>query len=174
MKLTEAETEPARLPADETWDGEHLSEVALSCLADAQDVLDPVARVHAESCAECMLRVGAMAVESHDVGAALKVAKTLSIEGAKASHRFPTVLVAAAVVVAAVCGAPALLDALPRASALVFSAPRVLPVVTNSALSVAESLSGSSGAAVSLVATFALALIGWAVARASRTSGVTS
>ena len=114
-----------------------------------------------------------MALESYDVGAALKVAKNLSI--AKAPHRFPTLLVAAAVVLASACGAPALLDALPRAAAFVFAAPRVLPVVTSSAWSVAKSLStGSSGAAVSLVTTFALALIGWAVAHTSRTSGVTS
>ncbi len=175
MKPTEPDPEPARLSSEETWEGDHLSEVALSCLADAQDVLDPVARVHAESCAECTLRIGAMALESHDVGAALRVAKNLSIATAKASHRFPTVLVAAAVVLASVCGAPALFDALPRATAFVFAAPRVLPVVTSSAWSVAKSLStGPSGAAVSLVTTFALALIGWAVARTSRNSGVTS
>jgi len=164
VKLTEAET----------WEGEHLSELALSCIADAQDVVDPVARVHAESCAECTLRIGALALESHDVGAALKVAKSLSIEKAKASQRFPTVLVAAAVIVAAVCGAPALLDAAPRAIAWIYAAPRVLPVLAMSFVAASKSLSGPSGAAVSLVATFALALIGFAVARASRTSGVTS
>ncbi|HEY1959489.1 MAG TPA: hypothetical protein VGH28_27950 [Polyangiaceae bacterium] len=163
MKLTEAET----------WDGEHLSEVALSCIADAQDVVDPVARVHAESCAECTLRIGALALESHEVGAALRVAKVMSIES-KASHRFPTVMVAAAVVVAAVCGAPALLDAAPRALAWAFAAPHALPVVAMSFVAASKSLSGNGGAAVSLVATFALALIGFAVARTSRTPGVMS
>ena len=165
MKLTEAET----------WEGEHLSEVALSCLADAQDLVDPVARVHAESCAECMHRIGAMALESHEVGAALRVAKSAAIEGAKATHRFPTVLVGAAVVVAAVCAAPAALEGLPRLLAWIFAAPRMIPVLTSSLVALSKGLSsGPSGAAVSLVAAFTLALLGFAVARASRPTGVTS
>jgi hypothetical protein len=159
----------------ETWDGEHLSEVALSCIADGQDVLDPVARVHAESCAECTLRVGAMALESHDVGAALRLARELSVRSAKAAHGFPTALVAAAVVVAAACGAPALMDALPRAVTWLFAVPRTVPILATSLVALSKGLSsGTSGVAVSLVTTFTLALIGYAVARASRTRGVLS
>jgi len=158
-----------KLSEKETWDGAHLSELALSCLADAQNVVDPVARVHADSCAQCMLRVGAMALESHDVGAALAVAKQIHAhEHAPRAHRFPTLLVAAAVALAAVCGAPTLMDALPRAIAWAFAAPRIVPVVTTSLVEGAQSLSSAS---VSLVATFALALIGFAVARASRSQG---
>jgi hypothetical protein len=143
-----------KLSEQETWEGEHLSELALSCLADGQDVIDPVARVHAESCAECARRVGAMALESYDVGAALRRGKELAARPAAAAHRFPTVLVAAAAV---------------------FAAPRTVPILTSSFVALTESLgSGPSGAAVSLVATFTLALIGYAVARASRTRGVPS
>lgn len=170
--------ETERLSEAETWSGEHLSELALSCLADAQDILDPVARVHAESCAECMLRVGAMALESHDVGVALRVAKQIEARAAAptvATHRFPTVLVAAAAILAIVCSGPALVESLPRAIAWAFAAPRMVPAVTTSVVAVAKSFSsGSSGAAVSLVATFTLALIGFAVARFSRSYGVRS
>jgi hypothetical protein len=170
-KLSEAETEASRLRSDDTWSGEHLSELALSCLADAQDVLDPVARVHAETCVECMLRVGAMALESHEVGTALVVARQLRVHEAVSTHRFPTMLVAAAVIVAGVAGAPAALDALPHVVSWITSAPQIAAVVTTSALALGKGVSSS----VSLVATFALALLGYAVARASREkTGVSS
>ncbi len=157
--------EEQKLSEAETWSGEHLTELALSCLADAQDVIDPVARVHAETCAECMLRIGAMALESHEVGAALVVGRQLRIhQRAPATHRFPTVLVAAAVIVAVVAGAPAALDALPHVVSWITSAPQIAAVVTTSALALGKGVSSS----VSLVATFTLALLGYAVARVSR------
>jgi len=126
--------------------------------------------VHAESCAECTLRIGAMALESHDVGVALRLAKKLAVQSAKAP-RFPTVLVGAAVVVAAVCGAPAILEGLPGALAWIFALPHAVPILTTTFVAVAKN---GSSSAVSLAATFALALAGWAVARASRNPGVTS
>jgi len=68
-------------------------------------------------------------------------------------------------------GVGALLDSLPRALALLFAAPSMLPALTTSLVSAAQSFtSGTSGAAVSIVTTFALALFGYAVARASRAS----
>jgi hypothetical protein len=166
--------EDSKLSDAETWDGDHLSELALSCLADAQDVIGPVARVHAESCAACMLRVGAMALESHDVGAALAVAKQIQAkERGEVVHRFPTALVAAAAAIAIATGVPMLLDSLPRAIAWAFAAPHIVPVVTTSLVAVARSF---SSAAVSLVVTFALALLGFAIALASRSrsQGVSS
>jgi len=156
----------------EIWDGDHLSELALSCLADAQDVIDPVARVHAESCATCMMRIGEMALESHDVGAALKVAREMR-QPAKSAHRFPTLLVASVAGIAIVCGVPAMLDSVPRAVTWVFAAPHMVPVVTTSLVALCKSFaSGTSGAAVSVVCTFTLALFGYAIARASSRQGV--
>jgi len=146
----------------EIWDGDHLSELALSCLADGQDVIDPVARVHAESCAECTMRIGVMALESHDVGTALKIAKARA--QAKPSPAFPTLLVAAAAALAIGCAAPAFVDGMPRALDAAFAAPRVVPVVATAAVALTK---GSGGAALSLVGTFTLALLGLAIARAS-------
>jgi hypothetical protein len=158
----------------EIWDGDHLSELALSCLADAQDVIDPVARVHAESCATCMRRIGEMALESHDVGAALRVAHETSAAAPRMRDGFPTLLVASAAVTAAVCGLPAMIDGLPRAVTWAFAVPRMLPAVTTSLVALAKSFSGGpSGAAVSLVCTVTLALVGFAIARASSRHGVT-
>ncbi len=161
-----------RLTDVETWEGEHLSELALSCIADAQDVIDPVARVHADSCGACMMRIGAMALESHDVGAALRVARDVApAVVAKPAVRFPTMLVAAAAGLAFATGAPAMLDGLPRVVTLLFAAPRMVPVMTTSLVALFKSVSsGPNGAAISVVTTFTLALIGLAIARASRGS----
>lgn len=153
-----------KLSEKETWEGQHLSEVALSCLADAQDVLDPVARVHAESCAECMLRIGAMALESHDVGAALNVARQMKVKHVAPAHRFPTLLVAAAVLVAAFAGFPAIAENVPRLVSWTFDAPRFATVITQSLVALGKGISPQ----ISMVATFALALAGYAVARSSR------
>ena len=153
-----------KLSEKETWEGEHLSEVALSCLADAQDVIDPVAKVHAESCAECMLRIGAMALESHDVGAALNVARQLKVKQAPPVHRFPTLLVAAAVLVAVGAGLPAIAENVPRLVSWTFDAPRFATVITQSMVALGKGISPQ----ISMVATFALALAGYAVARSSR------
>jgi hypothetical protein len=157
------------------WDGEHLSEVALSCLADAQDVVDPVARVHAESCAQCTLRIGELALESHTVGSTLRLGRELARKKSVARvHRFPTVLVGVAATLAIACGAPAIIETLPNALAWAFAAPRIVPVLTTTAVAVARTLSsGPAGAAVSIASTFALALFGYAVARAS-SKGVAS
>jgi hypothetical protein len=153
-----------KLDEKETWEGEHLSDVALSCIADAQDVVGPVARVHAESCAECMLRIGAMALESHDVGAAMKVARQMQVRRAAPAHSFPTVLVAAAIVIAVAAGLPAAIDALPSVVSWAFDAPHFASVVTAALVALGKGMSPQ----VSLVATFTLALAGYAVARASR------
>jgi hypothetical protein len=154
-----------KLSEKETWEGEHLSEVALSCLADAQDVLDPVAKVHAESCAECMLRIGAMALESHDVGAALNVARQMKVKHvATTVHRFPTLLVAAAVLIAVGAGLPAIAENVPRLVSWTFDAPRFATVITQSLVALGKGISPQ----ISMVATFALALAGYAVARSSR------
>lgn len=153
-----------KLSEKETWEGEHLSEVALSCLADAQDVLDPVAKVHAESCAECMLRIGAMALESHDVGAALNVARQMKVKQAAPVHRFPTLLVAAAVLVALGAGLPTIAENVPRLVSWTFDAPRFATVITQSLVALGKGISPQ----ISMVATFALALAGYAVARSSR------
>jgi hypothetical protein len=153
-----------KLSEKETWEGEHLSEVALSCLADAQDVIDPVAKVHAESCAECMLRIGAMALESHDVGAALNVARQMKVHAAAPVHRFPTLLVAAAVVIAVAAGLPAFAENVPRLVSWTFDAPRFVTVITQSVVALGKGISPQ----ISMVATFTLALAGYAVARTSR------
>jgi hypothetical protein len=153
-----------KLSEEETWEGEHLSEVALSCLADAQDVIDPVAKVHAESCAECMLRIGAMALESHDVGAALAVAQQMKVKHAAPVHRFPTLLVAAAVLIALGAGLPALAEETPRLVSWTFEAPRFATVLTQALVALGKGISPQ----ISMVATFALALAGYAVARTSR------
>ena len=145
------------------WDGEHLSELALSCLADGQhEAVDPVARVHAETCAACALRLGDMALEAHDVGAALRMARELPAR--EAVWAFPKWLVLAATGVAVISGAPSMLEGFPRVVTWILAAPRIVPVITTTAAAISKTFSST---AVSALTTFTLVLIGWAVARAT-------
>jgi hypothetical protein len=122
-----------------------------------------------------MMRIGEMALESHDVGVALRLGREMSVSRVRSDgklHRFPTLLIASAATVAIGCGLPAVVDTLPRAVTWAFAAPRIVPVVTTSLVALVKSFSaGPSGAAVSLVSMFTLALLGYAVARASSRHG---
>ncbi len=158
-----------KLQPKESWDGEHLSELALSCLADGQlDVIDEEVRAHAEACAECMLRIGELALESHAVGAALMQLR------APVKHKFPVAMTAVAAAVAILCALPALMDGLPRALPWVFAAPRLLPLLTTTVVALAHDLSSSPlGRVVSVASAATLCLIGFALARASRAASAT-
>jgi len=162
-------TTTAKLNRKESWDGEHPSELALSCLADGQlAVLEDDVRAHAESCAECTLRVGELALESHAVGAALMQLR------APAKHKFPIAMTIAAAAVALVCALPALIDGLPRLLPWVFAAPRLVPLLTTTLVALAHDLSsGAIGRAASVVSAATLCLIGLALARASRAASAT-
>jgi hypothetical protein len=120
-----------------------------------------------------MMRIGEMALESHDVGVALRLGREMSrFRRDGKVHRFPTLLIASAATVAVACGLPTVVDTLPRAVTWAFAAPRIVPVVTTSLVALVKSFSvGPSGAVVSLVSTFTLALLGYAVARASSQHG---
>jgi hypothetical protein len=111
-----------------------------------------------------MLRVGAMALESHDVGAALNVARQVRVQSVAAVHRFPTLLVAAAALIALAAGLPTAIDSLPSVVSWAFDAPRFASVFASMAIALGKGMSPQ----ISLVATFSLALVGYAVARVSR------
>ncbi len=161
-----------KLTRKESWDGEHPSELALSCLADGQlDVVDPDVRSHTDGCTECTLRIGELAIESHAVGAALAPLRTADTARAAAKHRFPIPMIAAAAAVALACGAPALLDGLPRTLPWVFAAPRIVPLLTASAVALAHDFSTSPiGRTASVASAALLCLIGFGIARVSRAS----
>ncbi len=157
-----------KLTRKESWDGEHPSELALSCLADGQlDVVEPDVRAHTEGCTACTVRIGELALESHAVGAALVELRTTQV----VKHRFPIGMIAAAAALALACGLPALADGLPRALPWVFAAPRIVPLLTTSAVALAHDFSASPvGRATSIASAALLCLIGVAVARTSRAS----
>jgi hypothetical protein len=155
-----------KLSRQESWDGEHASELALSCLADGQlDVIDADVHGHVEGCAECTLRVGELALESHAVGAALRS----QTQAAGAPHRFPFAMTAAAALLALVCALPGLMDGLPRLLPWIFAAPRLVPLLTASLVAVAHDFGASPvGHAASVASAATLCLLGFALARASR------
>jgi len=74
--------ERAQLPDDLAWEPDgHLSETALTCLADGEDaLLSEAARAHIGSCETCAKRLGAAAMLSLSSSEALKVALVRAAE----------------------------------------------------------------------------------------------
>ena len=157
----------SRLGRQESWDEGHASELALSCLADGQlDVVDADVRAHVDGCADCTLRMGELALESHAVGAAMAVMRA---QAAPVRHRFPFAMTLVAAVLAVVCAIPGLVEGLPRLLPWIFAAPRLLPLLTASLVAVAHDFGASPlGRATSVASAAMLCLIGFALARASR------
>jgi hypothetical protein len=166
--------QPDQLRHEECWDGDHPSELALSCLADGQqDVVEARVREHVDGCGECTLRVGELALESHAVGDALVALRAAEARAATPAHRFPVKTTAIAAALALVCALPALIDGLPRLLPWIFAAPRLVPLLTTSAVAVAHDFGSSPlGRVVSVASAATLCLIGFALARATRAASV--
>lgn len=62
-----------KLPRELVWDGAHVSDVALTCIADGQEnVVDPGAVKHVDACEWCAGRLGRAALLSEAVSAGLR------------------------------------------------------------------------------------------------------
>jgi hypothetical protein len=147
------------LPNDLLWEDDgHLSDVALTAIADGQHAI--VARdalAHADACEECSRRLGEAALLSAATGEAMA--------GARRAARVPRAAVATAIALAFL-GALVHVDRVGElVSTALFFLTRGLPVLVRSGMSLAR-----SGAPVVSVATCASALMlvamGWLVARA--------
>lgn len=162
---------PQELPDDLVWEGEHLSEVVLTALADGQDALVPErARVHAARCVACTHAIGAAALLSSHVGEALAAARLATEKSAApdtAPLRKPLPLAALGVAVTLACiGAIPMLGDVPlRAAELSTFFVRTLPQVIRGALAVLRA-TRDIAPFVSVVASLVLVLAGLAVARA--------
>ncbi len=74
------------LPRELVWEGAHVSELALTAIADGQDaIVHPAARAHAESCDFCAGRMARSALLSAAVG--LAVAETAPLRTGPAGDR---------------------------------------------------------------------------------------
>lgn len=143
------------LPEELVWDGEHLSEIALTALGDGQDAIVPArARDHAASCDTCGAAMGHAAIASMQVGHAMRVPLAESVERVPV----PWLAIAFALVLAIVGSAESLLDT-PRQ--LLHQAPFALHAVS----AVLRQLAAGLGPAVQLAVAGISILAGVMVAR---------
>ena len=164
------------LPRELVWDGAHVSELAITAIADGQEtILQHDAVEHAEACEWCAGRLGRAALLSAAVGQAVALAKPQ--RGAATSSRAPArvqpgpwgalVLGVAAALLAALPSLPHLasnvLEALSFGRA--FSTHGV-PVLVRGGFVLANSEGAGRALALATVVSAALlVMMGWAIAR---------
>jgi hypothetical protein len=147
------------LPRSLVWEGEHVSDLGLTALADGQDaVLGEGAVEHVESCDLCMGRLGRIALVSSAVGEAVRGAGP----GLAPAASRPSWALALGVAVA-------LFAAIPTAHGVLRSASGVahtIKVLLRSGVVLARSDALARGLPVATLAAAALLVVmGWTVAR---------
>ena len=144
------------LPDELIWEGEHLSEIALTALGDGQDAIVPErARAHASTCEACATQLGRAAIVSMQVGEALRAPAPVVI-----AERVPVPWLA--IVIASVLAALGSLDS-------IFGAPRVLvhqgPVAMRAVSALFRNVSNGVGPLASFACAALLVMLGAFVAR---------
>ncbi|MEO8801301.1 MAG: hypothetical protein ABI551_25640 [Polyangiaceae bacterium] len=144
------------LPDELLWDGEHLSEIALTALGDGQDaIVAERARDHGVTCEACAARLGRAAIVSMQVGEALRAPVPVAL-----AVRVPVPWLAIiAALLLAVLGS---LDS-------IFGVPRALvhqgPVAMRAASALFRNLSNGVGPLASFACAALLVMLGAIVAR---------
>jgi hypothetical protein len=136
------------LPDDLVWeveaDAPHLSEIALTAIADGEEAILPAdARAHAETCDACARKLGEAAMLSSAIGDALRASTSTSIssaiESSRPRARLPLGAIAAGLALALFGAIPMLLELPAYLSDARIYAYRGLPVVFRSGVSAARS-----------------------------------
>jgi hypothetical protein len=150
------------LDAALTWEGDHLSEVALTVLADGQDVmLTADALSHAGSCEACAMKLGELAELSIGFGDAMReLPREALLAPQPASMRpiapAPRWAISVALVLAVVGVLPRVVDLPAHAVGLVSLLMRDVPIVFRGAMHLARSTEIQRTA---LLVSFASALV---------------
>jgi hypothetical protein len=163
-----------KLPRELVWDGAHVSDVALTCIADGQEaIVDPGAVKHVDACEWCAGRLGRTALLSEAVSAGVRQA--VAREGRSAAAASSAVVrvapkpwraLAAGVMVAMLAGLPVLGHLGHLATFLNVFFTRGVPVLARGGLALAtnESVRGALPVAT-LAASALLVMLGLAIAR---------
>ncbi len=160
-----------KLPDELVWDqGGHLSEIALTSIADGQEsILPEAAAAHFGSCSACMQSMGNAALLSTRVaGLIAETSATASAaqpSGQVATFPIPVSAIAAAVLLAAVGALPSITDLPMWISEASFLFTRTIPLFFRSGIALVRS-SGSLSPAVSYACAALLLMAGFAVTRA--------
>jgi hypothetical protein len=96
------------LPRELIWEGTHVSDVALTAIADGQEsIVDPAAVEHAYACEWCSGRLGRVALLAEAAGRAVAIADPAPVSAAAPARApVPWRALAAALVAAVLAGLP--------------------------------------------------------------------
>ncbi|MEO6419341.1 MAG: hypothetical protein ABIP39_08055 [Polyangiaceae bacterium] len=157
-----------KLPDEIVWDeGGHLSEIALTSIADGQEAILPeAAGAHFASCSVCMQSMGNAALLSTRVAGLLAEGASAAQATAEAPvFPIPVSAIAAAVLLAAVGALPSITDLPMWISEASFLFTRTIPLFFRSGIALVRS-SGSLSPAVSYACAALLLMAGFAITRA--------
>jgi hypothetical protein len=167
-----------KLPREIVWDGAHLSDLGLTCLADGEvDILEKDAVVHADACDWCARRLGKTALLAEAVGAGVVAVEKArpSRAPARAAHK-PWQALFAGVVVAMLAGLPMLMHLGRTTSGIMLFFTRGVPVLARGGFALATSQAVKGALPIASVAASALlVLMGMMIAgsaKAARARGV--
>jgi hypothetical protein len=172
-----------KLPREIVWEAEHLSEIALTAVADGEGALlgeeqRARAEAHLDACGECSARLGDLALLSLRTGEALASAGIPAQAHGAERAVSPARPLGIALAVAALGALPLLIELPSRASVLTASLASSIPIVVRSSMHVTKTLSEELGRAsplVSVASALVLLLACFAVVRGMpRPQGVSS
>jgi hypothetical protein len=167
------------LPRELAWDGEHLSDLAITALADGEEaILGAAVVAHMEACGDCAGRVGRAALLSSAIGEAVAVARPAAApavaRAAASMHPWRALLLG--LTVAAVAAVPVLRDVASAPGFWVSLVIRSVKALARGGLAFATSDAVKRGLPpATLAAAVLLFFMGWVVARwISNTAPATS
>jgi hypothetical protein len=160
-----------RIPREEAFVGEHLSDVAAVLVADgALELVPPEVNAHLHSCESCSARVAREVALSVRADAMMRA---VGVRSTAPAHRFPAWLVMAALALAAVGFAPSARPTAHAAMDAIATAPSLFPVAIDSVLSLLRGFSGATFTITALASAAVLAILGFAIARQARAPQLT-
>jgi hypothetical protein len=158
-----------KLPRELVWDRAHLSDVALTAMADGQEaILGDDAIEHVEGCEWCAGRLGRIALLSSDVGEAMALARSSKAKArvSPADAPRPWRALAAGVAVAVLAAIPTAHDVLRAPGVAAAFTTHGVKVLARGGVALATSDAvARSLPPATLVASALLFLMGWSIAR---------
>ncbi len=158
-----------KLPRELVWEGDHVSELGLSVVADGEEaILETEAVEHVEACERCTARLGRVSMQASAVGEVLALAKLpeASSSESRPSAPRPWRALAAGVVVAALAEAPSVHAVLHAHGLATLVSMRTIMVLVRSGVALATSDAVARGRPpAALIASVLLVLVSLALAR---------
>jgi hypothetical protein len=155
------------LPRELVWDGAHVSELAITAIADGEEaIVEPTAVAHTESCEWCAGRLGRVALLAEAVGHAVANVRTTSSRAPVRAVAGAWRALSAGIAVAVLAGLPAIAHVGHFVSYLMAFFTRGVPVLARGGYALASSDAVTRALpAATLAASALLVVVGSVIAR---------